>query len=88
MQNDYIRPYRSARIITVADYGDTGTPFPEGVTRGVKIESPAAKANLTVIMAEGQELVLEGLQSNIIHMLAIKAIKETSTTATKVTIFW
>ena len=88
MQNDYVRPYRSARIITVSTYGDTGTPFAEGVTRGVKIESSAAKANLNVIMAEGQELVLEGLQANIIHMIAIKAIKETNTTATKVTLFW
>lgn len=81
------KPYRNARIITIAGLGDA-TPFPEGTIAGVKIDASGSKANLAVVMDGGQDIVIEGLASNVIHEIAIKQIKQTGTTATKVTIFW
>jgi hypothetical protein len=87
MQNDYIRPYKNFRVITIAGLGDV-TELAEGRVRGIKLESSAAKANVSIADESGQSVTIEGLQSNIIHAISTTQIFETGTTATKVTVFW
>jgi len=87
MQNDYLRPYKNFRVITVAAYGET-TKFAEGRIRGIKLEGSGAKANLAVANEAGTKVTILGLATNVIHPISTDQLFETGTTATTVTIFW
>jgi hypothetical protein len=87
MQNDYLRPYKNFRVITVSGYGDV-TPFPEGMIRGIKLDGAGTKANLAVKSESNGNVTITGLALNVIHPIATTQIFQTGTTATTITIFW
>lgn len=73
-------PCRNAAAVTPSDSADLGN-----VTRAIYV---GGAGDLVVVTAAGQTVAISGVTAGSLLPLAVARIKETSTTATKITALW